>query len=210
MLCPYCGYEKPDTEATDEHVLPKALGGNLTPTNPFLLKTVCQKCNSASGRWIDGLFIRSWFTQNQRAENAIRYFDLNAHPVLPLSYLGELQEALLTNKVCDVWLGPTGDMIYHFHAPYPETPGSVGMIGRPLHLPNNEVDAGFVFLFVRATNPVWHKHILLSVIEHFKNSNLYLANDPTYAVSPFSNIPHELNELHNHLRANIQKKHNII
>jgi hypothetical protein len=57
-LCPYCGKTKPTEEFTDEHVVPAAVGGNLMPTNPFLLRA-CRRCNTACGRHVDGPFIRS-------------------------------------------------------------------------------------------------------------------------------------------------------
>ncbi|MDB4968530.1 MAG: hypothetical protein JWN44_4219, partial [Myxococcales bacterium] len=57
-LCTYC-YR--DTRPfTEEHVLPDSLGGNIEPTNPFKLLTVCESCNGTAGRHIDGPFARSW------------------------------------------------------------------------------------------------------------------------------------------------------
>lgn len=61
FICPYCGREKSDVERSQKHVLPKALGGNIAPQNPFSL-VVCRRCNSACGRHIDGPFIRCWLT----------------------------------------------------------------------------------------------------------------------------------------------------
>lgn len=209
MICAYCDREKPETEMTDEHVLPRKIGGNVHPTNPFLLRNVCKTCNTAAGRHIDGPFIRSWFIQNHRAKSAGRYLDLNKDPILPLIYIGELTETLLSDKVCDLWLGPTGDTIYHFHNPYHVYQGNDLVIGPPLYLRADDIDPGFAFLFVRASNPAWHKCIGFSFVENFKESVLYLGNDPTPAVGRFSDIPNELSDLHEQLRAMSGQQHRV-
>src|SRR6266849_9315440 len=147
MICSYCWREKPDEEITDEHVLPRALGGNLEPRNPFLLRSVCKTCNVVSGRHIDGPFLRSWFFNNYRAENARKYIDLSVNPIVPLTYLGGVQTDLATDKSCEMWLGPAGDRVYHFHNSYPK---AEGVVGPPLYLRPEEIDPWFVFVFIRA------------------------------------------------------------
>jgi len=191
---------------TDEHVLPRTIGGNLHPYNPFLLKNVCRSCNSAAGRHIDGPFIRSWFIQNQRSLNARKYLDLASDPIIPLVFQGELQTPLLTDKTCDLWQGPTGDPIYHFHDSYPEAKDAEPSIGPPPYLSADEIDPGFAFLFIRASNPCWHKSIILSFAEHFEESILYLGNSPTIPGGRFSDIPNELVELCDRLKAMIGQK----
>jgi len=62
--CVYCNTEKQEDELSQEHVIPRAIGGNLTPINPFSLNNVCRHCNSLCGAYIDGPFIKNWFTQN--------------------------------------------------------------------------------------------------------------------------------------------------
>jgi len=59
------------------------------------------------------------------------------------------------SRICEFWLGPTGDRIYHFHEPYPREPDSPIIVGLPPHLPKEEQDAGFVFLFLKSNNPTW-------------------------------------------------------
>lgn len=54
MKCLYCGNEKNEEDFSQEHVIPKALGGNLTPDNPFTIHNVCRRCNSVAGAFIDG------------------------------------------------------------------------------------------------------------------------------------------------------------
>ncbi len=209
MICAYCSYDKLNIDMTDEHVLPRKLGGNLSPQNPFLIKNVCKNCNVASGRYIDGPFIRSWFMQNRRAENAKKYLDLNANPIVPLIYMGEIKNSFIREKNCDMWLGPTGDTIYHFHDPYPEQDGNQKNIGPPLYLRTDDIDPGFAFIFVMATNPAWHKCILFSFVEQFENSILYLGNGPTPEGGRFSEIPAELLDLHKELKSKAGQFHQL-
>ena len=206
MICAYCWREKPDEQITDEHVLPRALGGNLTPQNPFLLRPVCKICNAASGRHIDGPFLRSWFLKNYRAENARKYVDLSVSPILPLTYLGEVQTDLPTDKSCDMWLGPTDDRVFHFHNPYPN---AEGVVGPPLYLRPDEIDPGFVFVFIRATNPAWHGPILLSIKEYFPESTLYVGNGSTPPGGAFSDVPEKFNALHSQLKAMNGQTHHL-
>lgn len=205
--CLYCGHEKNEEDFSQEHVIPKAIGGNLIPANPFAIRNVCKRCNSLSGTYIDGPFIKNWMNQNYRAENIMRYADINSRPVLPLRYMGVLQDLKYGDKVCDFWLGPTGDTIYHFHDQYPEEPDVSPMIGIPTFAKRTEIDHGFAFLFVRSNNPAWHPTIAYSFIEQFKNSMLYLGNGPTPRGGGFSDIPTELLELHQRLKNMSGKQH---
>src|SRR4051812_6599767 len=117
MICPYCGRDKPLDEMTIEHVLPRALGGNVEPSNPFQCKA-CKTCNNDCGQWIDGRFVRSWVIHNWRAESSRRAYDPSANPVLPLAYLGRLPDwPSPDGSVADLWLGPAGELCYHFHQP---------------------------------------------------------------------------------------------
>jgi hypothetical protein len=186
MFCAYCGKERPDEEATREHVVPQAIGGGLEPVNPFVLNNVCTRCNRTAGHYIDGAFLRSWLFQNHRHVNAMRYLQLTPQTVFPLGYNGVLSDELIPGMVCDYWRGPTGDSIFHFHAPYPET-SRAGTVGRPTYLRDEQIDAGFVFVFVVATNPAWHIPIKNSVVANFPGAELYLANGA--AAGPFRAIP---------------------
>jgi hypothetical protein len=204
--CLYCTIEKDEAEFSDEHVMPQGLGGNLKPTNPFKTDHVCRKCNSICGLYIDRPFIRSLFTQNNRAAEGLRYIKPASNAEVPLSYWGQL-ELKHGDKICDFWLGPGGDLIYHFHEPYPEEPNVPITTGAPPHLKN--IDKGFAFLFIAATNPAWWPTILWSFAQHFKGSDLYLANGATPAGDVFSDIPDDLKELHATLMKNRGVMHRV-
>ncbi len=194
---------------TDEHVLPKKIGGNVRPNNPFLLKNVCMQCNTASGRHIDGPFIRSWFIRNLRSQNAQKFLDLNTNPILPLTFMGELKQTWTNNLICDFWQGPTGDNIYHFHTQYPEREIGEPYTGTPLYLQASDIDPGFAFLFITASNPVWHRCIISSFVEHFKGTVLYLGNGPAPPGGRFSKIPQQLETLHQQINAMSGQKHDV-
>lgn len=201
MFCPYCGTDRPDSEQSREHVVPQAMGGGLAPVNPFILDGVCKQCNSASGHYVDGPFLRSFFVQNQRQLNALRHVQLTANTILPLGYNGQLKTEIAPGLICDYWRGPTGDSIFHIHEPYPESTGAA-TIGRPTNLRPDQVDPGFVFLFVVATNPVWHMPIVNSVVATFRGAELYLGNGPP--AGPLRAIPEARVEIQRALRRLMQ------
>lgn len=198
-FCIYCGKEKSSNKFSNEHVIPKALGGNLEPDNPFLTDEVCNRCNNISGIFIDEPFIKSWFTQNNRAKNSIEYIDLDKDIIIPLTFMGEFEKLHYKDKICELWLGPTGDQIFHFHKPYPKSVDVPPIVGIPTHTKRKKIDYGFAFIFVRANNPRWHKTILYSFAKKFKKSKLYLGNGPRPRGDAFSKIPEELLGLQNEL-----------
>ncbi len=65
MYCLYCDQDISSDEFSDEHIWPQALGGDILPTDIWRID-VCEKCNSMSGVFVDGAFIKGWSVQNQR------------------------------------------------------------------------------------------------------------------------------------------------
>ena len=131
----------------------------------------------------------------------MKYANISNHPVLPLLYMGIIQRLQYGTKICEFWLGPTGDSIYHFHDPYPEEADVPPMIGIPTYANRDEIDHGFAFLFIRSNNPAWHPTIMRSFFEQFKKSTLYLGNGPTPRGGAFSDISNDVVELHQRLRS---------
>lgn len=204
FFCPYCGRDRPDEELTKEHVLPKALGGNLEPTNPFALD-VCIACNIVCGRHVDAPFSRSWLVQMDRAANARRFVDLKQNPSLPLTYMGMPDGLQWEGKVCDLWFGPALDPVFHFHDRYPDTNDYRTEAGRPLHVKAKDIDPGFVVVLIAARNPAWWPCLLRSVIDQIDSAPVYVANAvqvPT--LSPrFAKVPASLRPLMEQLRMRI-------
>jgi hypothetical protein len=208
VRCLYCDRDKEDI--TGEHVIPRGIGGNLKETNPFKLKEVCSECNNACGRYVDGPFIRSPFTHQPKVTTAVRAFKPGITDSLPLNFIGQVEDLNFGSRICEFWLGPTGDRIYHFHDPYPLGQDSPAVVGRPTYLREDQVDPGFVFLFVRSNNPVWWPVIFKSVVQQFPGGQLFLGNLPA-KVEPgapvletlraFSPIRADLGDLYRKLKA---------
>lgn len=166
MECPYCGEVR--EEMTDEHVIPRGLGGNLRPTNPFLIRA-CKRCNNACGAFIDGPFVKSWFLQNARALGN-RYYEAGTVPVAHLVYMGPMKGWPYRDTTCDCWLGPTGDHIYHVHKPYPVDHAIFA--GVPPHLKKTAVDPGTVFIKLVGTNSDWWPIVLRSAKDAFPGATI--------------------------------------
>ena len=208
MRCLYCDRDKDDI--TGEHVIPQGIGGNLKERNPFKLKEVCSECNNACGRYVDGPFIRSQFTHQGKVTTAVRSFKAGITDSLPLNFMGQLENLNFGSRICEFWLGPTGDRIYHFHDPYPLGQDSPAVVGRPTYLRGDQVDPGFVFLFVRSNNPVWWPVIFNSVVQQFPGGQLFLGSIPakvealapfTEALGRFSPLRADLGDLYRKLKA---------
>jgi hypothetical protein len=175
MFCPYCGEDKDPVLFTEDHVLPRALGGGLQPSNPFKLDA-CGPCNNAMGRYAEAPAVRNWLLRLRRPSVLFDPFASDAPPML-LQYIGRLDGWKDADTVCDYWLGPTGDSIFHFHRPYPGGDTMVG--GMPG--PNDERDPGVVFVGVVATNPAWHPVIVRSVAAEFEEAPIHYMHDPAPA-----------------------------
>lgn len=138
--------------------------------------------------------------QNGRALNERRHLDFSRNPEIPFSYMGRLRESPLPGKVADNWTGPTGDFLLHFHDPYPNPTEP----GKPIPMPGQAYDPGFVVFFIRATNPVWHPVILKSVIGSFAGADLYIVNGAN-PPPPFQKMPNSMDELKQKIVALMQQ-----
>lgn len=206
--CLYCTQVKEESEFSEEHVLPQAVGGNLSPTNPFKTSHVCQRCNNLCGLFVDSGFIKNWFTQAGRTGDALRYLSLDNDTILPFYYMGEMQELRFQDKICELWLSPAGDRVYHFHQPYPEVEHMPILVG-PAPTIRRQIDYGFAFIVIASTNPQWIATTLRSFALQFENSDCYLANGPTPQGDLFSEIPIELNDLRASLVSIMNEEHNV-
>jgi hypothetical protein len=209
--CIYCDREKHDKEFSQEHILPRSIGGVLMPKNPFSTNEVCERCNNISGFFIDAPFTKSWIINNYRSSNSKKFATITPQTILPLSYMGIMKDVKYDDKLCENYLGPNGDVIYHFHKPYDEEFDTLNIVGLPPHLKNKSLDEGFVFIFIRSNNPVWLPTVLNSFISHFKKSIQYLGNGPTPNIpgTNFQDIPTELVNLHKELLSLQGKEHKV-
>jgi hypothetical protein len=201
--CIYCNNKKEPRDFSKEHIIPKGIGGNLSGQNPFVTNQVCKRCNNICGAYVDGPFVKNFFTNNNRAFTALNYCNVEAGEVVPLTFIGTIESLNFESKICEFWLGPTGDSIFHFHEPYPYK-GMPPMVGQPTNLKSEEIDTGFAFIFVASNNPIWHKTIIFSFVNQFHSSILYLGNGPKPQGEAFSEIPTSLNDLRDKLNEQIK------
>lgn len=86
-LCPYCGNDDSTGPMNQEHALPRSLGGNLEPTNPFAIRAHT-RCNRTLGKYVDAPFTRSFPLHNARSLAGYQLVEPSRKPVLPLLYMG--------------------------------------------------------------------------------------------------------------------------
>lgn len=82
------------------------------------------------------------------------------------------------------------------------------MVGVPTFARKENIDLGFVFLFIRSNNPKWHPIIIKSVVTQFKKSTLFLGNGNINNSETFSKIPEQYQDLYEYLNSLNGKKHN--
>lgn len=208
MLCVYCGEDKNEDEATREHVIPRSIGGNLIPNNPFILTRVCKRCNNICGTYVDAEYTKSMFAHGYIADALWKQADIGTNPTLPLIFMGrETTIVSPDGRVCDMWLGPTGDKICHFHHPYPSdlfTPPTIEQLSFKKDV---SIDRGYAILFFRTNNPEWHLTVIRSFVAKFRKSDLYFGSGPNPG-GPFKDIPLDLREFYHYLR-DYNEPHNL-
>ena len=113
----------------------------------------------------------------------------------------------MRKKICELWLGPTGDAIYHFHDSYEDEHPTI--VGPPTYLPDDRVDSGFVFVFLRASNPAWHSCVLQSVVSQFERSELHMGNCPQPMGGRFTEVPKNRKSILERLNERAGKMHGV-
>ncbi len=191
-FCIYCGKQKSiDEFKAKEHILPKAIDGNLTPQNPFITDRVCDSCNHICGFFIDDPFIRSWFINNSKADCSNVFF--NQVKLIHLYYLGESLDVKYLDFTCDFWLSPKSDNIFHFHKPWHNLKDIPPVAGIPAHLKRDKsINQGFVFLFLRNSDQNWTSKILRSIKSQFNKVPVYLVNSQYSSDEKFDLVPKSL------------------
>lgn len=169
--CIYCGRREHAAKFSLEHIFPDAFGGTLC-NELFKTRNVCQNCNSLCGIWVDAPVIKNWFSQNVSFKAALEFVDLEKGSILPLSYMGILDELSSVDIVCEYWLGPCGDSIYHFRNKSDERFESI-VGGDFIGIQKNP---GTAYLFTATNNPEWVRTVLFSFKSQFKYSRRISCN----------------------------------
>lgn len=68
--CIYCNKEKPKTEFSLEHIIPRSLGG-AQAHDLFKTTLVCRCCNNTVGLFVDAPLVKNFFHLNDSAESAL-------------------------------------------------------------------------------------------------------------------------------------------
>lgn len=173
--CIYCGQDKPEGEFSDEHIWPDGLGGSQLE-HFWRTDAVCRSCNNASGVYVDGAFIRSWFGNAERATGARDYLSLTnpVAGVLPLDYVGRLEDAPVREGfITELWLGPCGARIVHIHPDVGDEDWGGYAGGNPRQ---KKKTAGNAYLSFTSEEPYWILATLAAFKAHFKLAKRIVLN----------------------------------
>lgn len=187
VRCIYCDLEVAEDTLTDEHIWPDALGGNALPR--FWRMKVCSTCNSVSGVFVDGAFIKSWVGAAERAAGADVYLaaGLSEKATLPFSYIRTLTDAGISDgEVVDYWAGRCGSSVLHFRPEGDADLWSTYAGGDP-RKGSKRKTAGRAYLAILSPVPFWQSVALNSFGAQFRKAQRFRCT--TLDPSLTSNIP---------------------
>lgn len=173
--CIYCGEQKSFDQFSDEHIWPNALGGDYLPHDVWRTDDVCQRCNSVSGLFVDGAFIRSWMGQAELSNGALEYLAGRDKPgAIPLNYLGPIQDIPAPRgHVADYWAGPCGANIIHIRPDNGDEQWTAYAGGDPKA---KKAAAGRAYMALTSQNEFWVTVSLLSFKHHFDRAERFVVN----------------------------------
>lgn len=174
--CIYCGLDKQDDEFSHEHIWPDALGGDFLSTF-WQTDDVCGSCNSMSGVFVDGAFIKSFFGAGERSLDALDYLDPEKPGgILPLSYCGVIQNiSTQEGEVADFWICAPGANVVHFRKASDEATWNSYAGGDPRQQ-SKRSKAGRVVVALTSAEPYWVLTALSSVKHHFAKADKFVTN----------------------------------
>lgn len=161
--CIYCWGARGDPKFSEEHIWPKSLGGEAAPAS-FTTYQVCETCNNLCGLWVDAGFTKSFFAHPDALRGAELFIDPTRPGPLPLVYLGiDLEFACEADEVCERWVGPCGEHVYHVHGR--DEPKWNAHAGGDII--RRKRDPGRVYIYLTTGEPYWAMTALASVAERF-------------------------------------------
>lgn len=174
--CIYCDRSPTvDNPLTLEHIWPQALGGDFLP-DIFQSQSVCMKCNSICGQFVDGAFIKSWNVAAERSTGAQEFLDPDpqSRAVLPLSYIGAAQDLPhAQGELIDIWLGACGAHILHFRPDDRSDVWGTYVGGKP---GRKSAKQDRVYVTFTSAEPFWIGVVVRSVQAHFRHAKLIITN----------------------------------
>ncbi len=177
ITCIYCNEEKKESEFSEEHIWPEALGGDCL-SDFWRTKNVCRRCNSISGLFVDGEFIKGIGGNIEQFTSASEYIDIDNPPKinLPLAYLGKIQDIEIENgTIADFWVVPNGGNIIHFRPEDQENIWASYAGGEP-RMSKNKTESSRVYVVLTSTEKYWILACLAAVKAHFKNAECFIVN----------------------------------
>ena len=175
--CLYCGEQMDDREFSLEHIWPEALGGDTLP-DFWRTDAVCRRCNSISGLFVDGEFIKGALGNIERWTAGVVYSDKEEPDYLiePLAYMGIVSDLPIpSGRIVDFWLGPCGSHVVHIR-PSSHSRDWITYSGGDPRAASQRSKAGRVYVGLTTEHPFWIISCLLSVKAHFRKAEGILVN----------------------------------
>lgn len=171
--CIYCAGRSGDLRRTEEHIWPQALGGDFGPPL-FTTKHVCKRCNDVAGQWVDRAFLRNFFTSSERSKIAREFLDPNKTTAQPLVFTGlDVDFPVRDGEVCERWLGPAGESIYHIHEA--DDDRWLTLAGGDFF--KRKRDPGRVYFALTGASYYWMATAIASVIRYFPRAKIRSLTD---------------------------------
>lgn len=183
--CLYCNEVREDSGRSLEHIIPSFIGTKRRD-GLFVTKDVCKKCNTRYGLWVDSAIARSWLRKAEDYISALQFADLENGSAFPLFYFGTISDIeLREGLVCDGWLGPAGDQIFHVR-PQDEDFGHLAG-GNPKRQVQARAD-NRVYFYARSSTPFWLISLFKSVKSYFEQSEIFFMTPGLFDL--IKNNPH--------------------
>jgi hypothetical protein len=173
--CIYCLAEKPANSFSEEHIVPQFLGGS-SDCHAAITRSVCQRCNSLFGRFVDAAVAKGFFMNgNERTWQACFDHDECNGNVFPLIYFGKCTALKCAEgEEVEVWLGPDGGTCWDFHESRGEDFYAFAG-GDPLLRRKDRQSR--VYVFQASAAPYWLLSNLKSATAHFKEEPIFIGAD---------------------------------
>ncbi len=191
--CIYCDINKSEEQFSDEHIWPDALGGDFLPKDVWRTDDVCQSCNSLSGLFVDGSFIRSFIGQSELSSGSHEYLaGKKAVAAISLDYLGPIREVPVPSGcIAEYWAGPCGANIIHIRPDDGDEQWVSYAGGSPKA---KKSKAGRAYMALASDVEFWIYVALESFRQHFDRAERFVVNADVPNHWPFK-VPDRLDPI---------------
>lgn len=174
-ICIYCDFERDENEFSDEHIFPRALGGDFLG-DFWRTQDVCQRCNSMAGVYVDGAYIKSHLSILGSISSSQTYMSiedpaLRPMPMFFMTTLSNFSEN--ENERVDLWVGACGATVFHFRPINTEDDWVTYVGGDPKKQIRKQ---GRAYMVLKSSNEYWIYAALSSFKKHFKYEKRFVLN----------------------------------